>query len=439
MSNYLVLAITVLTALPIVFGILLGLLRGSRRALLRLILILLCIVLAGVLCNSVTDAVVEVDISQVTGESESMTVTEFLEQSLGEDLAELGDYIVPIMQSLVKVIMFLLLFFLFWLVSWIIVYPICKLFVKPKKVTDDNGKTRKKRHRLVGAAIGLVQGVVVALCVCIVINGLFGVTGDLMQAADGLSSIQPPESEEVAMYAEGEESNDDVTSAIGDVNALFAEYKESALGKLYTKVGTKPFAFISSVKTKDDRTITLPGQVEALTGIVDIAKEFMKITELDFDNLYAEGNIQTLTEILNNIQAVKDGMSEEASGTVEGMLEVLGKSFEVDVKRFYNINFANEAEAFNKLSQYKDADFSSMSPDEIKAAATDIVKSVGKSELLLDILADQDIDIGHGLDDEQIDEINNALDKLVESDDLDAETVAKLREIFGLSYSGGAN
>lgn len=435
MSNYLILAIVALTAAPIVFGVLLGLLRGSRRALLRLILILVSVVLAFVLCGMVAEQAMDADVSVIVQgeEVESMTLSEYLQKMLGEEYAEMGDIIVPIVLCLVKVITFLLMFGLFWFVSWLIVYPLCKLFVKPKKVTDSSGRTRKKKHRLLGAAFGLIQGVAVALVVCVVFNGLFVLGGQLVAIADGLNEVSQSMSdgEPAALAEEGD--SEDTLGGLGDFIALLEEYQQSTLGQLYGKVGSKPFELLTKVKREDGTTVTLYGQMEALGGIVDIAKEFVRITGLDFENLYADGNIQTLTEILNNIQAIKDGLSEEANGTVERILDVFGNSFGIDIKKFYSLNFSNEAEAFRKLSEYKDKDFSQMSPDEITAAAKDIVNSVGKSELLMDILADQDVDVGYGLDDDQINEVNNALDEMVANDELDAEVVDRLRDIFGLN------
>ena len=437
MSNYLILAIIALTAVPIVLGVLLGLLRGSRRALLRLILIVICVVVAFFICGTVTNMVVEVDISGYVPEAEGpMTVTDYVAQTLGEDLEALGDYVVPIMQSLVKVILFLMMFFLLWFFSWLIIYPICKLFVKPKKVMDDNGRMRKKKHRLLGAAFGLIQGVVVALVVCIVFNGLFSIGGQLVAISEGLEEISQSTSNQAVAYSDegGEDPDGDATGDY-DIKAWLEEYKNSPLAKLYDKLGSKPFEWMTKVETADGRTVTLNGQMEALGGIVDIAREFVKITGLDFDNIYADGNIKTLTDILNNIQAIKEGLSEEANNTVEGLLDVLGNSFGIDIKRFYSLNFSNEAEAFSKLSEYKDKDFSQMTPDEIKDAAVDIVKSIGKSELLMEVLEDQEIDIGYGLSDEQIDEINSALDDMIANDELDADVANRLREIFGLTYA----
>ena len=440
MSNYFILAILALTAVPIVLGVLLGLLRGSRRALLRLILIVVCIVVAVFVCGSVTNMVVEVDISgYVEGAEGTMTVTDYVAQMLGEDLQDLGDYVVPIIQSLVKIVLFLTIFFVLWFFSWLIIYPLCKLFVKPKKVLDSNGRMKKKKHRLLGGLFGLIQGVAVALCVCIVFNGLFFVGGQLMEISEGIQYINENTSEgEPSTYAEEGDSTEEGSGSIfGDIDfkAWLEEYKSSSIAQIYDKVGSKPFAWLTKVETKDGRTVTLSGQMEALDGIVDIACEFIKISDLDFDNLYVEGNITTITEILNNIQSIKEGLSEEANNTVEGILDVLGKSFGIDIKRFYGINFATEAEAFSKLSEYKDKDFSKMTAEEIKNAAVDIVNSVGKSELLMDILEEQDIDVGNGLSDAQIDEINNVLDEMIENKELDEEVANRLREIFGLTYS----
>ena len=446
MENYLILIIAVLTFVPIVLGILLGLLRGSRRSLLRLILIVLCVVLAFVLCGPLSKSVLNAEVTQHVGDEEVeevVTLQEYLENMLGEDMKDLSVYVVPLVQSIAKVMLFLMLFLVFQLLSWAIVYPLCKLFVKPKRVKDSSGHTRRKKRRLLGAAIGLVQGVVVALCLCVIVNGFFAAANELTQISAGMAEMTDGTEEqqpELAMQAEAEDGTEDGTeNALVDLKPMFEEYDQSVFGKLYNSIGSKPFTLISKVTTEDGKTVTLTGQLEAFHGLVDIGKEFIKLTDLNYNNLYADNNLQKLTDILNNVESIKEGLSEEAGDTVEGMLTILGDKMGIDMKKFYNINFSEEAAAFKKLSEYKDKDFSSMSPEEVKAAAKDLVGDLSKSELLLDLLADQDIDIGNGLDDAQRDEVDSTLQEMVQSGELDDATANRMRDIFGFNNNSGEN
>ena len=442
MGNYLIMAVLGLTVAPILFSILLGLIRGSRRSLLRLILVLVCAVLAFVLCGVVANKVMEVDVSVATGGSEPMTAEQYVQNMLGEEMKDMGEFVVPIVRSIFKVLMFLVLFELLKLLTWIIVYPLCKLFVKPKRVTGSDGHTKKKKRRLIGAVFGLVQGVVVALCICIIVNGFIGIAGDLNAAMDDMSEMSSDSNnggEEVAMLAEesgaeeggAEDSGSVLDSA--DLKSMLAEYNESVLGKMYNAIGEKPFTLVSRVKVSDDKTITLTGQVEALTGLVKIAKEFTNITDLDFNNFYADDNITKLTTILENVQGIKDGLSEEAYDTVNGLLNTIGKSMGIDtslLNKFMSANLANEAEAFKKLSEYKDKDLSELTIEDAEA----IVEALGKSDMMLDMLAEQDgVDLGKGLSDEQRDKIDEALDEMVANGSLSQENMEKIRNIFKLN------
>lgn len=462
--NYLILIIVALTFVPIVFGILLGLLRGSRRALLRLILVILSAALALALCGTVANTTVTVDVSGFTGGEEPMTVADYLQQMIGDALASLGNFMMPIIQSIVKLLLFLVLFGLFLFISWILVYPICKLFVKPRRVQDANGNVRKKRHRLLGAVFGLVQGVVVALCVCIVVNGFFVQGNVLFQAMDGLAEAtenvpgDEGEPSEIAMLieeeggSEGEAENGgegvdqgngegEAMANMENVKAMFEEYNQSALGKMYSAIGSKPFALLSRVKTENG-TITLPGQVEALGGLADIAKELTNLLGLNFENFYADDNIAKLTATLNRVDEIKNGLSEEAKTSINGLMSSLGDSLGINVdllNRFTEIDFAKEAQAFAKLGAYKDKDFSKMSEEEITEAAKDIVSSLAESELMLDVLAQQGAaDLGSGLDAEQRDKIDEALDAMVADGSISQEKMDRLRDLFNLKDDGGS-
>lgn len=444
MQNYLILAITLLTFVPIVIGVLLGLMRGSRRALTRLILVILCAVAAFVMCGTLTTQATEIDISVYFDGSEPMTVVDYVTGMLGESMEAAADMIVPLALILIKIVMFLMLFLVLLFVTWLIIFPILQIFIKPKKIKNDQGKTIKKKHSLLGAAFGLLEGVAVALVLCIVFNGVLASATSIMAISDGIEEMsqQMNSGEPSTQMEEGAEG--EVPSGAGiDLSAfkaLLAEYNESVLGKLYNGIGTKPFNWLAQVKTADDETVTLSGQLEALNGIIDIAKEFLQIQNVDFTDFYGNGTegeetpIAKLTTILTNVENIKKGLSEEASKTVGKLLNVLGAQFNVDVDKYYKLDLAKEAAAFSKLSEYKDANFSEMTPEQTKAAAKQIISAVVDSELIMETLAG--IDIGSGLEQDQRDQIDSVLSELVSDQTLTQDQVDKLREVFNLN---GAN
>ena len=144
----------VLIIVPLVIGMLFGMLRGSRRAALRLVLVLLCVVAAFCLRGVVTNAVLSMPV-------DGQTLEQAIISQLPEDAAQLGDNLMPIVRLLVTVVLFLTLFFVIKFISWVIIYPLCKLFVKKARIKKDG--TRGKKHALIGGVIGLVQGAALAV------------------------------------------------------------------------------------------------------------------------------------------------------------------------------------------------------------------------------------------------------------------------------------
>ena len=452
MSNYLILAIVVLTAVPILFGLLLGLLRGSRRALVRLLLVILSAVVAFALCGMVADKIVEVDVSQALEVEGPVTLAEYVAQLLGEDMAALGDVVLPIVQSLFKVISFLLLFGLLCFITWLIIFPILRIFVRPKQVRDGSGRVKKKKHPLFGGIFGLVQGVVVALVVCIVFNGFFMIAGDVIEISDGIAEISNSmPSGEPATYAEEGESGDvmeDGGSGDGlggfNIKALLDEYKNSSIAKLYEKVGSTPFALLTQIKTADARTITLSGQIDGLKGIVNIAKEFLNFTKMDMETIYEKESIEQVKSILTNIQNIRKNMSDEAKEMVDKLISALSDSLGINLSflsKIDSMNVENEGKALETLGRLAQEDWSNKTEEELKADAKELIESLGKSELLFDVLdellGDQDLNIAESLGEEMTEQIDNAFDELVADGTLTQEKVDRLRNLLGMNNQGG--
>lgn len=459
MTNYLIIAIAVLTFAPIVIGLLLGLMRGSRRALLRLILVLVCLVAAFLLSGTVANKLAEMDVSAYVEADGTVTALDFLTNMLGENMQGAADLIVPLAMIIIKIVVFLVLFLVLRLLTWLILFPILKIFVRPRTVKNDEGKViKKKKHPLLGGVFGAVQGVAVALVLCIVFNGLLASVSNLVTIADGVSDMMANIPAQTMALAEEDQTggegdapdySDGNTGAdisgmmemLEQYKTMLDDYNESALGKMYNKIGTAPFNWLAQV-TVEDETYTLSGQIEALDGIIRIVKEFVQLPNINFNDFYGietegESGLTQLTNILTNVENIKKGLSEEAGRTVTKLLNVIGDMIGIDIDEYYNIDLAKEANAFNKLSQYKDADFNSMDEEEIKEAAKDIVSAIADSDLIMNTLAEMQIDLGTGLNAEQRAEIDNALADLVADNTLTQEQVDRLRDIFNLNVNNG--
>lgn len=468
-----------LAVIPILFGLILGFMRGSRRAVLRLVLVLLCAVLAYFLCGVVAEKLMT---TEVTINGEKAVLQDFLKDmlvgSMSESMANaLADLALPIVQSLLKVIVFLLLFGVAMFLTWLIVFPLCKLFVKKGK----------KPHRLLGGLFGVVQGVVVALCVCIVFNGLIVQANNLVAAASELSDItteapsggeengegepelealsdvdedEPPKAgdEDPAEQdpseqdpAEGEEqgkgdSDGGIFGALSSYSEMINGYTQSKFGKLLNKIGSKPFDLISQVK-KDGKTKTLAGQIDAIHGLTKMAKELSKLVDFNFAQMFAEGNIDSLQDIFNQLDKVMGGLSKESKEAIGGLLTAVGDELGVDLSGvdFSEVDFKKEGQIFADLASYKDMDFSEVdSQEEIDAIVDDIIDNLVDSDIILGVLTQNtDVDFGSQLQeatgsDEHVKVIEDKIQALEDSGNYTQDKIDALRDIFGLKNKSGS-
>ena len=433
--NYILLAMALLTVMPIVFGVLLGLLRGSRRALLRLILIVVCIVVAFALCGTFAKTLMTTEI-QINGES--MVMQDFIRETITSDLPEsMAEFAIPLVQSILQIMVFLVLFFVLWFLTWAIVFPICKLFVKPRRVKDERGNVvSTKKHSLIGAVIGAVQGVIVAVCVCVVLTGLLVQTNSIMTASGELNGIMGESDTYAVDYDNSSDlpEEGDATASNFDIMGMVSEYADSGLAKMYDTIGAKPFARLSQVKLEDGTKITFPGQIEAVRGLVDIAKELIKLQDIDFKNLLTQENINTLETIFGNLDTIKAGMSDEARTTVNKLMTTLGDELglaDLNSMNITGINFQKEGEIFTHLYEYNNKDTSELTRED----AESILRDIAQSDLILDMLQQQDdINLSDQLDDaEHREMIADILDGMEADDTISQEKIDALRSIFGLN------
>lgn len=440
--NYIEMGIWAVTGLALLLGVILGAIRGSRRAVLRLVLIFVCVLVAFFLKDLLTDKVLGATITN--SEGATLTVQEFIVSSLPEEMRELGDsVVVPLVRVIIGIVLFLSAFLALQIVSWIIVYPICKLFVKKGA----------KKHAGVGALTGLVQGVAVALCICVPLTGLMvqanriiPMMEDLSGASQGMANVDSKQ------YLLTEEPGDPSGSAgevvPAEIKEMLAGFENSLIGKFYGETCRPVFTLISEVKVANEdgtsKKITLGGQIDALQAMVDIAKQLMASTEvlqnMDFSQL---DSFSDLKDVFSALDGLKNGLTDEAKATINAVVsaaidiipvpedapeEIQGFIGSVkDVLKdtdFTDVEFVQELEIVESLGETLQKG-EEVTVEDLSSA----INSLSESTLILPILEGVSPDLG--LDESTKGHIEEVLDQLPES--TDAETVDVLKKLLGIT------
>lgn len=429
--NYVELGIWVITGIALVFSIIMGLVRGSRRATLRLVLILLCAVVTFLLKDYVTNMILN---TTVTESGVQMTLQEYVLSILPEEMAELGESVViPLVKVIVGVVVFVVLFWALKLVSWMILYPICKLFVKKGE----------KKHAGFGGLIGLVQGVAIALCFCVPLSGLVVQVNRVIPMMDQLGSAETMSVE----ASEGEGSSDGAIIS-EDVQQMLVDFEQGPIGSFYGKTCAPLFDFICSVKIEAEdgtnRNVTLSGQIDALQAMLDIVKEFNEaseqLSELNFSDLSSLSDLKQTFEKLDDITG---DLSDEAKSTINSVVSAAidmisaPEDAEDSVKElveemkdvlketdFTEIKFSKELDIIEDLADTleKGTDITS---EDISAT----INSVSESALLIPVLESMDTTL-------ELEDATKAHLEEVFADlpaDTNQETVDLLKKLLGLT------
>lgn len=407
---------------PLVLGFLLGLLRGSRRAILRLILVILCVAATFAINGAVSDKIMTMPLQ------DGQTLEQMIVSQLPAEYESIAGTLVPVVALVVTAISFILVFLVIKFISWLIIFPICKIFVK-KARKKDNGEYGNK-DALIGGIVGVVQGGVVALVLCVMINGLLYNVGNLAASAsavmadDGGGGVQIDES---GQFSDG--------SSFKNALVMLEDYKDSNICQTLKKAGgEKMFDLVVRVKTEDGKTLTLTGQIDALNVIVRSAKSVMNLSQNLGANLDAD-----LAESIKTMFDELDDLSEESRDTVNNILQTAASAILPDEMNldFSNLNFADidfkhEGSVLSDLASYKGMNSSELTADEVKTEAENIVNLVIESDIILPVLSSSS-EFTAGLSDEHKNEVAAIIDELAKDSSKDANKIDMLRKFFGLN------
>ncbi|MCM1395804.1 MAG: hypothetical protein NC132_06860 [Corallococcus sp.] len=407
----------ILTVVPLVFGLLFGLLRGSRRSILRIILVIICVVAAFFLKDMVTERLLALEI-------EGKTIVDMIVEALPQESASLSDTIIPILKTVINVVAFLIVFLLLQFVTWAILFPILKIFVKKGE----------KKHALVGGIIGAVQGVAIAFVLCVVMNGLFVSFAKVGEIEASLSDVS--QTPAMVMYADGDAESGSATSSPEDFSLdMFIEYKDSGICNFYSKIGDGAFNLIARTKN-EDKTVTLKGQLDALVGVADMAKEMSAIQNIDFEN-GIKGSAEDIKNIFDKLDEINKGLTDESKETINALVQSVADGFDlpvdVSVIDFTTVDFAKEGEIITSLADYGDIDPSTLTVNDAK----EIVNKVVESDLILPLLESND-ELDLKLPEEQKAEAKKEIERL-QAEGVDEKKINSLMNIFGLEDTSSQN
>lgn len=386
------------------FGLLFGLHRGVKRSILRTVLILLCAVAAYFLTPSVIETLWQLDL-------EGQTIEEMLLSNFPEEMAGIADQLIPVINALLGLVIYLLIFAVLRFVSWLIVFPICKIFVKK----DSNPAVR----RLGGMLAGLVSGAIVCY---ILVMPIVGLTDTVLKLCD--------------IEIDGQSVSDSLTEELGDAVDLDAMREEPIFG-VYRTIGAFYYDLLTTTKTADGKEVKLNTQMDAVVTGASIVGEVMKITDVNIDGELTSENVGEIQEVLRNIEQIKQDASPETIDAITDMITSLASSvipeeerdsFPIDLESFdlASVDFANEADLIGDLLALNDESEEA----EISQATVDsMVKHLAKSDIIFPILSSQEESLTLAEEDKV--KVESAIDKLTTAD-ADAETVAKLKTLFAI-------
>lgn len=400
--NAVVLGVSIVSLWFVLFGLIFGFARGNGRSITRFVVIVLCIVGAFLLREPIANGLMNLKIG-------GTSLQDSLMQSIPQDSQQMAEVLVRLVKVCFAAVSFVLAFLLLkWLTALIVDPILFAFFPKAGKEDKKTGKVRKTK-RLLGGVFGLLQGVLIALVVCIPLNGVVtnyyevlavtskttetayvrpvdGVYADATDNGDG-SGVSDGESGD-GQTDGGSDSGDQGTA---DMLAVLEEYVNSPVGKIYNAIGTVPFDWVGSMEI-DGKTYTVSGQMGAFKGLMELANAMGEISDGGNADMLDPSNTENITKVFDDLDKVWSGLSEESKKTVaeiaKAASDMTDGKIDLSGVDFVNIDFKKEGEVFANISEiYNDVQGKDQaSVDDCKR----LVDAIAKSDLILPLVASGD-------------------------------------------------
>ena len=380
-------ALIAITIVMLAVGLLYGFMRGAARSVLRAVIVAAAVVVALCLREKVATSVLSWNVNGVT-------VQDRIVSAIPENYVSFVSVVLPVVQIVAAIVCFVVsLALLQW--ASMIVFAILKIVVRPRIFGH--------KFRLIGAIVGLAQGVALAFFFCVPIVGVLTDVNALTKAEYEGKTIVPVS-----------EQYD------------FDKLESSDIYKIYRGIGGDFYAFVSKGKDGDGEERSLSSQVNGVVSAVRIADIVSKMRGGLSDGFDAT-SAEAIRGYLADLGSLKNDLLEKDPAALDVLDEVIvaatkSLGLPVDLSEFSlkEIDFDKEGAFLGDLVAYEE-----------KGEMPEIGELVGKlaeSTVVLPVLNGAEVKIP--LSDGEKAEAEQALAALE-----DKEQAQKIRVLFGLAAS----
>ena len=415
--------------ISILFGFLFGLRRGLYKSIIRLAIVVICVLVTFLITKKITDLLLNIPVNGkplIDVISESLTSGNDAESMRG-----LVDVIVNIIKMVAQIIVFIVTFTLLRIISMIpyciISIIVCNSKKESENITeDDNNKNRPNKKKWFGGLVGIVQSIIIIACTLGPINGL---------ASNGSSLLKSLSTVEV----DGKKVVDgDFYELLDDLG--FLSYSDTVVCKMYNLTGSGIYKSISIVKDNDGEKVNIQSQIEAIDGGVKMVDAVLDFTKVDTSNGFTEEVKDSLVDIFNELDTIKNDMSEESvkelDNLINDVLVPMINSSNTDIPinledvNFTDVDFAKEGEVISSFYDLIDKaeNGEELNQDEV---LEEVVNNLSDSTLILPVLSQIVEDLPEeekiNLSEEQKTKVKELIDNLDNK-----QNVEELKALFGI-------
>lgn len=324
----------------IIGAVMAGMRKGLVRSTMSLGSLIVFIVVAGLITAPITSAILGVDVSFLNVEYNGQIATNLTDVvkallfsiSNVEAAANASPALMQLIENIpyvvISLVVFTILTWIFWFVSFIVYYIIQKFALRSSRIERKIKKQQKlekkamkrgevvqsqnqavlqkpKRSRLLGAVVGLVQGIVLSFVLFFPVSSVCGIVGDLTATSNqvAVEAAQPEENL-------NQKSGDLIRYYVGDnVLQYFDSYNNTFVSKFVAMGGLNYTVFDEitkiNIENKDVRirqeVYSIVNTYDELMDIFNFGKDSSGWKDLDFkgiksslDNLMDSNLISTL-------------------------------------------------------------------------------------------------------------------------------------------------
>ena len=335
-----------ITAYFLFFGLVWGFKRGVFRSILRLLTLGVAFAAAWFGKDIYVAAIMDAEV-------DGIGVRALLQEAAAE-MPALAGVIESLAEMILGVVLFVLVFLVLKFVT-VIAFGILKIFVPKKK-------------RIAGMIVGLVQGALIAFCVCAPINGLFV---------------------DVAKLSDLDMGDMMDTSAVQEIGEEAKVYAEGPVSQLYTAIGDEFYKVLTAKVNEKGDTLYFSDYVDAAVSSAKLTGVFSSVADLDMSEGFTADNRDAIQQMFKDLDAITAEMGENAAEVVNEIVFAIVSDFGADLPESVKgvlENFDMTAISFEKEGEIVMDLYDFLENEESEVTVTDVVNSLAESDVILPVV-----------------------------------------------------